>query len=163
MLLTSWIVFAVANITVALEYLPEDDVLMLPKAVYVTGTLCLYLLTSFAVFRFNKPQFRASIPLIVSRLIACAIIILGGALMRYDPLVTLAIDTVVVWAELAHEWTLYHARVAITERAEELGYGEDATIEILDELLETPEGRKKLIEYERLAVQAARNDERNER
>ena len=163
MLLTSWIVFAVANITVALEYLPEDDVLMLPKAVYVTGTLCLYLLTSFAVFRFNKPQFRASIPLIVSRLIACAIIILGGALMRYDPLVTLAIDTVVVWAELAHEWTLYHARVAITERAEELGYGEDATIEILDELLETPEGRKKLIEYERLAVQAARNDERNDR
>ena len=149
MVLTAWIVFAVANITVALEYLPEDDVLFLPKGIYLTVMLCVYLLTSFAVFRFNKPQFRINRMIVASRVIACVAIIAAGPLAGFDPFVAMTCDTVIVWAAVGHEWTLYRSRTALAERAEARGCDMETALERFDELLATPEGRRHLAEAER--------------
>ena len=82
-----------------------------------------------------------------------------GVFMRFDPIITLICDTIVVWAALGHEWQLYRMRTAIAERAEELGYDKEKAIDHLDELLATSEGQRKLAEYEHLTMRASRGDE----
>ena len=159
MLLTSWIVFAIGNITVALEYLPEDDVLFFPKGLFLTLMLCAYLLTSFLVFQFNKPEFRMSRSIVLSRVLACLTIVLVGAVASFNPLVMLVCDTAVVWTAFCHEWILYRHRTAISEQIEDLDYEMDEALDHLDELLATSEGRHKLAEHERLALRTSQNDE----
>ena len=159
MLLTLWIVFAIGNVTVALEYLPEEDILLLPKSIYLSGMLCAYLLTSFAVFRFNKPEYRVSKPLVISRIIACIMIILAGILIQRDPNIALGCITAVIWAELAHEWRLYRTRTAIKKQVKEQGCDREKMLKQLNELLDTPEGRKKLVEYEKELLHASRKNE----
>ena len=116
MLLTAWLVFVVGNVTVALEYLPEEGVLLLPKSLYLAAGLCAYLLSSFIMFRYNKPRYRVTGALIASRVAACAAIVAVALLSGFDPLATLACDVVAVWAALAAEYALY-------KKSQEVGEG----------------------------------------
>lgn len=119
MLLTAWLVFVVGNITVALEYLPEEDILLFPKSVYLAAGLCAYLLSSFIMFRYNKPQFLVTGALVASRVAACAAIVGVALLSGFDTLVMLACDAVVVWAALAAEYALYRQRRVPNEQLPE--------------------------------------------
>ncbi len=110
MLLTAILVFVIGNVTVALEYLPEGDVLPGPKSLYLAAGLCAYMLSSFIMFRYNKPQFRITGALVASRVAACAVIVAVAALSGFDPLVMLACNAAVVWAALAAEYVLYRKR-----------------------------------------------------
>lgn len=46
MLLTAWIVFVLGNITVSLEYLPEEGIDASVKGAYLASALCVYLASS---------------------------------------------------------------------------------------------------------------------
>ena len=55
---TGWLILVIGNLTVALEYMPMAEVTFLPKSMFLTACLVLYLLTSFIVGFWNKPAFR---------------------------------------------------------------------------------------------------------
>lgn len=92
MSLTSWLIICLGNITVALEYMPMPEVDLLPKSIFRSCFLVLYLLTSFALAHYNKREFSISLPYVMGRLLACAIIVGVGAASGFDPLVTLVAD-----------------------------------------------------------------------
>ena len=123
MIITVWIVFMVSNITVGLEYMPETDVARVSKSVYLMVALVLYLVTSFFVAYFNKPQFKVTLPYAAGRIGCCVIIIVCALLTDFDPAVNLIVDTLCVFGALTHEAFLFRGRSAMVRHAITMGLG----------------------------------------
>ena len=110
MTITSWMVMVIGTLTVALEYMPMPEVAFMPKNLLLVGCLVAYLLTSFMLGRYRKPEFHNTGLYIAGRLGACAFIVLAAVATGFDPLVTLICDTAAVYFALGHEWLLYRRR-----------------------------------------------------
>ena len=110
MVLTAGLVFVVSNVTVALEYLPEDGVSAAPKSIYLAAGLCAYLALSLFLFRYNKAPFRLSGVALASRIVACALIVGVSLIPGAGVVATLACDAAVVWGALGVEYASYRKR-----------------------------------------------------
>ncbi|MCR4870970.1 MAG: hypothetical protein K5859_06720, partial [Atopobiaceae bacterium] len=113
------------NLTVALEFMTMEHIAFLPKSIYLMMCLILYLLTSFMLGRYNRPEFRWSPAYIAGRFGVCALIFAGAFATDFDPSVTLVIDVIAVWFALWHEWLLYHRRMKLVMFGRSLGLEED--------------------------------------
>ena len=119
--ITGWVIMVIGNLTVALEFMPDDEIAFIPKSAYLTICLVLYLLTSFVLGLFNKPEFKYSVPYIAGRLAACAAIVIVAITTSFNPLINLVFDTITVYASLWHEWFLYRSRSCFVAFGHTLG------------------------------------------
>ena len=126
---TAWIILVIGNLTVGLEYMPNPEVAFLPKSIFLTACLVLYLLTSFVLGRYNRPEFHYSTPYVVGRLGICAAIIVIAVFTNFDPRINLVCDTAAVYIALWHEWLLYHGRCRLVAFGHSLGYTVDDAAE----------------------------------
>ncbi|MDO5117529.1 MAG: low temperature requirement protein A [Eggerthellaceae bacterium] len=127
--LTGWIIFIIGNLTVALEYMPMEEVAFLPKSLMLTICLIAYLLTSFLMGLFNKPQYHYSIGFILGRIGTCVLIAAVAFFTDFDPFINLIADTALVYFALWHEWLLYHGRTQMVAFCRSLGYTDEEIIE----------------------------------
>ena len=151
--ITGWIILIIGNITVGLEYMPMDEIALAPKSAYLAAGLVLYLLTSFLLGFYNKPEYTYSAAYVAGRLGACAFIIIVAIVTNLNPLINLISSTAAVYFALWHEWLLYHNRSKIVAFGKSLGY----TLDDLEEsgmTFETAEGRRTIAK----AVRDARED-----
>ena len=123
--LTIWMILIIGNLTVALEFMLMDHIAFLPKSIYLMVCLVLYLLTSFVLGRYNRPEFHWSNAYVAGRLGACLIIFVGAFAAGFDPTITLAIDVAAVWFALWHEWKLYHRNMRIIMFGSTLGLADE--------------------------------------
>lgn len=110
MTITVWVVIVIGTLTVALEYMPMPQISFMPKSLLVVGCLVAYLLTSFVLGRYHKPEFRYTAKYVAGRLGTCVFIVVIAIVTGFDPLITLVCDTAAVYFALWHEWMLYHRR-----------------------------------------------------
>ena len=150
--LTGWVILIIGNLAVGLEYMPMEEIAFLPKSMYITATLVLYLLTSFLLGRYNKPEFHYSPAFVIGRLAACAFVIVVAAVTNFDPLINLVCDTAAVYLALWHEWLLYHRRTRIIAYGESLGYSQE-DYEQGGMTFTTAEGRRSIMQALRAAKQ----------
>ena len=108
--LTLWLVVILGNLTVALSFMPMQNIAFLPKSIYLTTFLVLYLLTSFLLGRYNKAELKYSRLFIIGRLAVCAGIVIVALATGFDSTITLIFDTFAVFFALWHEWLLFHRR-----------------------------------------------------
>ena len=108
---TSWLVLVLGNLTVALEFMPDDNVAFLPKSVFLAVSLVLYLLMSFLLGRYNKPEFKPSPVFAMGRLGICGLIVAVALATQFDPMINVVCDTLAVYGAFLHEWLLYHKRI----------------------------------------------------
>ena len=123
--ITGWMILIIGNLTVALEYMTMGSIAFLSKSIYLMLCLVLYLLTSFVLGRYNRPEFRWSPAYVAGRIGVCAIIVAGAFATDFDPTVTLVIDVIAVWLALFHEWLLYHRRMRLMGFGHSLGDTEE--------------------------------------
>ena len=123
--ITGWVILVIGNLTVALEFMPEEEVAFIPKSAYLTVCLVLYLMTSFALGYFNKPEFKYSAPYIAGRIAACAAIVIVALTTNFNPAINLIFDTLTVYAALWHEWYLSHSRSRLVAFGHSLGMSYD--------------------------------------
>ncbi len=154
MTIAAWIILIIGNVTVALEYMPMPEIAFVPKSVYLTAGLVLYLLTSFLLVRYNKPQFHYSMAYVAGRLGTCLFIVVVALVTNFSPLVNLVFDTVAVYFALWHEWLLYHGRMNVIAFGRSLGMTEEDMLEA-GYTFETREGRRAI----RQAVRDARESD----
>ncbi|MBQ3338629.1 MAG: low temperature requirement protein A, partial [Atopobiaceae bacterium] len=119
--ITVWMIMIIGNLTVALEFMSMWNIAFLPKSVYLMMCLVLYLLTSFVLGRYNRPEFHWSPAYIAGRISACAIVFVGAFITDFDPTITLVVDVIAVWFALWHEWLLYHRRMKLVMFGRTLG------------------------------------------
>ena len=151
--MSSWLIIVIGNLTVAVEYMPMDEVAFMPKSIYLSVCLVLYLLTSFVLGRFNLPEYRYSKLYIVGRLAVCVFIVLVGVATSFDPATGLGCHVFAVYAAFAYEWVLWHRRTRLAEYGRALGMScEQMAEEGYD--IHTMEGRLKI---ERSARESARD------
>ena len=105
--ITAWIIVIIGNLTVALEFMSDGRIAFLPKNIYCIVCLVLYLLTSFMLGRYHKPEFKWTKAYTAGRIGTCAVIVAGALLTGFDPEINLVIDTLAVWFALWHEGMLY--------------------------------------------------------
>ncbi len=141
MTVTAWVILVIGNLTVALEYMPMDEIAFLPKSTMLTACLVAYLLTSFLLGSHNKPEFHYSGAYIAGRLGVCALIVVVALLTSFDPLVNLLCDTAAVYIALWHEWMLYHTRLRIVSFGRSLGWTDEGMAEAGYTFM-TSEGRR---------------------
>ena len=113
--ITAWIILILGNLTVALEYMPDDEIARVPKSIMLCGCLVAYLLTSFMLGSHNKPEFRYPRAYIIGRIIICAVIVGVAVATNYDPWINLVCDTAAVYIALLHEYALFRHRSAKLE------------------------------------------------
>lgn len=111
----SWVVFVVGNLTLALEYMPDQNVDAFSKNVFIIVCLVFYLLTSFMLSLYNKDQFRVTSRYVMGRLACCAAIVLVGIGSGFDPEITLAADALIVYIALFDEWLFYARQKKLAE------------------------------------------------
>ena len=119
--LTGWLILIIGNLTVALEYMPDNGIAFVPKSVYLTVCLTLYLLTSFLFGIYNKPEFKHSLGYTVGRIGSCVAIVVVAATTNFDPLTNLVFDVIIVYFALWHEWLLFHTRTRLVSFGHALG------------------------------------------
>ena len=141
MTITAWVIIVIGNLTVALEYMPMPDIAFLPKSAMLTACLVAYLLTSFLLGKYNKPEFHYSGAYVAGRLGVCAFIVAVALLTSFDPLVNLICDTAAVYFALWHEWMLYRGRLRIVAFGRSLGWTDEGMREA-GYTFETREGRR---------------------
>ena len=139
----SWIVVVLGNLILALEFMPNPEFDFLPKSIYLAVCLVAYLLTSFLLVRYNKPEFHFSAAYVVGRLSVCAAIVAIALLTNFNPTVNLICDTVAVYAALGYEVYLHRGRTALVAMARDLGYTDEQLVE-MGYTFCTAEGRRKI-------------------
>ena len=157
MTFTCWLIIVIGNLTVALKYMPDEAVDFLAKNVYLTTFLVLYLLTSFFISRYNKPEFTVSGKYVAGRIGACVFIVAVGAISGFHPLITLIADTCAVYFALWHEWILYHRRIHLVAFGRALGY-EPEELSEQGYTFTTAEGRRAIAEAVRKAKERDTSD-----
>lgn len=120
-----WIIIMIGNLTVALKYTAMPEIAFAPKSVYLTVCFVLYLLTSFLVGYYHKPEFAWSGAFVAGRLATCVFIVVFDALANFDPLATLLCHTACAYFALWHEWLLYHSRTGRISFGHLLGHESD--------------------------------------
>lgn len=113
MTISAWLIICLGNLTVALEYMTIREVDTMPKSIFLNGCLVAYLFSSFAIARYNKPEFSVSPAYAAGRLVACAAMVAAAWGSGFNPLVMLLTDTIAVYGALWHEWHIYHARIGL--------------------------------------------------
>ena len=121
MTVSSWLIVVIGNLTLAFEYMPMDEIAFLPKSTFLSVCLVLYLLTSFILGRYNKPQYRYSRNYVIARLIVCAFIVVVGVGTSFNPGVGLACHVAAVYATFAYELFLFRKRHKLVEMGSSLG------------------------------------------
>ena len=121
MFISSWLIVVIGNLTVAIEYMPMVEVDFMSKSIYLSGCLVLYLLTSFLLGRYNKPEYRYSIRYIVGRIAVCVFIVVVGLATSFDPVIGLGCHVVAVWAAFGYEWVLWRRRTHLVAIGRSLG------------------------------------------
>ena len=111
--LTGWVIILIDNLTVALEFMPDAHVALVPKSIFLTVCLVLYLLTSFALGRFNKPEFQHSRAYVAGRIAICVVLVAVALLTNYHVFANLVCQTVAVYTALLHEWLLFRRRTKL--------------------------------------------------
>ena len=120
-----WIIVILGNLTVALEYMTMQDIAFEPKSMFLTACLVLYLLTSFLVGHYHKPEFAWSGAFVAGRIFTCILIVAFAAVTNFDPLPNLICHTAAVYFALWHEWLLYHKRTGRISFGHLLGHESD--------------------------------------
>ena len=123
--ITAWIIVIIDNLTVALEFMSDARIAFLPKNIYCIVCLVLYLLTSFTLGRYHKPEFKWTTAYVAGRVGACAVIVAGALITDFDPKINLVIDTLAVWFALWHEGMLYRRSMKPGVVGASLGMAED--------------------------------------
>ena len=141
--ITGWLILVIGNLTVALEFMPDAEIAFLPKSMYLTGCLVCYLLTSFVIGFWNKPEFRYTASFAVGRLLTCAAIVIIAFATSFHPMINLICDTAALYFALWHEWQLYHRRTKMLAFGHAMGYSDDELAEAAASI-KTSEGRKAL-------------------
>ena len=136
--------------------MPMEEVAFLPKSIMLTICLIAYLLTSFLVGFFNKPEFHYSGAFIAGRVGVCVFIAAVAFLTDFNPYINLVCDTVAVYFALWHEWLLYHGRSKAVAFGRSLGFTDEEMIEA-GYTFTTREGRRNI----RNAIRTAREAEKN--
>lgn len=121
MAISSWLIVIIGNLTVAVEYMPMQHIDFLPKSVYLSACLILYLLTSFLLGIYNRPEFRYSKRYVVGRLAVCAFVAAVGLATSFDPAIGLGCHVAAVWAAFAYEWALWLRRTKLVAYGRSLG------------------------------------------
>ena len=136
--ITGWVILVIGNLSVALEYMPEQEIAFIPKSAYLTACLVLYLLTSFVLGIYNKKEYMYSSPYVIGRIAACVAIVVVAIATSFNPLINLVFDTIIVYSSLGHEWFLYHSR----SRFVAFGHSIGMTYDDMQEKGYTPDTRK---------------------
>ena len=110
MCLTALTVFAVSNITVALEYLPEHEIARAPEGAFLVCAFTLYLAATLAIARWYKPQHRRYAAFALARLVSVAVVAGAVCLSGTDPAVTLAAATAASYGLVLFEWAICRKR-----------------------------------------------------
>ena len=119
--ISSWLIVVIGNLTLAFEFMPMDEIAFVPKSIFLSGCLVLYLLTSFLLGIYNKPQYRYSRNYVIARLVVCAFIVLVGIGTSFDPGIGLACHVVAVYATFAYEFFLLRRRDKLMAMGSSLG------------------------------------------
>ncbi|MBR3225784.1 MAG: low temperature requirement protein A [Atopobiaceae bacterium] len=121
MFISSWLIVVIGNLTVAIEYMPVEAVDFMSKSAYLSACLVLYLLTSFLLGRYNKPEYRYSARYIVGRIAVCVLIVVVGLATSFDPVIGLGCHVLAVWAAFGYEWVLWRRRSHLVAVGRSLG------------------------------------------
>ena len=121
MTISSWLIVVIGNLTVAVEYMPMDEIAFLPKSIYLSACLILYLLTSFLLGIYNKPEFHYSTRYVVGRVAVCVFIAVVGIATSFDPAIGLCCHVTAVWMAFAYEWVLWRRRSKLTALGRSVG------------------------------------------
>lgn len=151
MTISSWLIVVIGNLTVAVSYMPRDEIDFLPKSIYLSVCLVLYLLTSFLLGRFNKVAYRYSKLYVIGRLAACAAIVIVGLLTRFDPDMCLRCHVLAVYAAFGYEFYLWRRRSKLVAIGRSLGMDCEEMVHLGYDFT-TIEGRRSI-------EQTARDDE----
>ncbi|MDO4536838.1 MAG: low temperature requirement protein A, partial [Coriobacteriales bacterium] len=106
--ISTWLIVVISNFTVAVQYMPRTEIDAGPKNLYLAVCLVLYLLTSFLLSHFNKPEFRHSTRYVVGRVAVCIFILVMTFVTAHNPAFTLSCHVIAVYAAFAHEWILWY-------------------------------------------------------
>ena len=145
MSITGWLILVIGNLAVALEFMTMPEVAVLPKSIYLAVFLVLYLLTSFLLGIFNKPEFHYSTRYAIGRIGACLFIVIVALATNFNPMVNLVCDTIAVYFALWYEWMLYHKRTRLMMFGHCLGYTDEVMVRE-GYTFTTREGRRKIEE-----------------
>ena len=145
---TGWLILVIGHLTVALEYMTADEISFVPKSMFLTLCLVLYLLTSFVIGYWNKPEFRYTKSFALGRLGTCVAIVIIAYATSFHPLVNLICDTVAIYFALWHEWLLYHRRTRMVAFGRDLGFSDEELGEVAASF-KTTEGRRALLDIAR--------------
>jgi len=143
MTISSWLIVVIGNLIVAVEYMPMQQVDFLPKSVYLSVCLILYLLTSFLLGIYNLPEFKYSKRYAIGRIAVCVLIAAVGLATSFDPAIGLACHVVAVWLAFAYEWMLWRRRTQLVSLGRSLGMSCEEMAEA-GYTYNTPEGRRKI-------------------
>lgn len=124
-----WLIIVIGNLTVAVEFMPMDQIAFMPKSIFLSTCLVLYLLTSFMLGKYNKPEFHYSVSYTVGRLAVCAFVIIVGVNTSFDPAIGLACHVIAVYIAIAYEWYLWRKRSDLVALGSSLGMSSEEMIE----------------------------------
>lgn len=139
----SWVVFVLGNLAAALGFMPDQNVPLIPKGIYMTACLVLYLLCSFLLNFFNRPLFRISGKYVAVRLSLCSLIALATLLTHFDPTITLVLDVAIVYAAFGYTELFFRRRTQLVNLSKHLGLTCEE-LSILGYTFETRTGREKI-------------------
>lgn len=102
MLLHIVIIFAMNNITNGLEFMQEDEVSLLPKTIFLVGSLILYFVFLFALgIRHAKARCRRYNRLCLTAVISGAVFAAAMLLLRHEMMVNIALTVVFIFLMFA--------------------------------------------------------------
>ena len=121
MTISSWLIVIIGNLTVALEYMQRSQIDFIPKSIYLSACLVLYLLTSFLLGIYNKPEYRYSKYYVIGRLTVCVFIVAVGVLTSFDPAIGIVCHVLAIYAAFGYEYFLWHRRTKQTALGKSVG------------------------------------------
>ena len=107
MMIHLFLIFALSNITVALEFMREEEVALMPKTLFLTGSFVVYYIFLFLLGIYMKNRMKPSarfIAKIVLILVAFAVLMI---LFRENPYVNIAVTVALIYGILG---ILIHAK-----------------------------------------------------
>ena len=110
MIISSWLIVVIGNLTVAVTYMPMQNIDFLPKSIYLSTCLILYLLASFLLGIYNRTELRYTLRYAIGRITVCVFIAVVGIATSFDPAIGLACHVVAVWTAFAYEWMLWRRK-----------------------------------------------------
>ena len=98
MLLHVFLIFALNNITSALEFMREEEVSLLPKTLFLTGSFLLYYTFLFATERYAKERLRPNRRFVIRILILIVCFVALMLLFRQNMYLNIAVTVIYVYS-----------------------------------------------------------------